>query len=135
MTRPKAIGFPAPKKEALRPTLHGAFIGTRSSNERTHAIGAKCRSMKILEPKQFSKEDINGMRETLHESEWEGLKDRDLRLILWEGCVGWENMPDEEVVEHYQNIYGETDNVEIVTCDKELREQHGHIIARFNDIK
>ncbi len=91
--------------------------------------------MKILEPKKFSKEDIDGMRETLHESEWEGLKDRDLRLILWEGCVGWENMPDEEVVEHYQNIYGETDNVEIVTRDKELREQHGHIIARFNDIK
>jgi hypothetical protein len=56
-------------------------------------------------------------------------------MILWEGCVGWENMPDEKVVEHYQNIYGETDNVEIVTCDKELREQHGHIIARFNDIK
>ena len=91
--------------------------------------------MKILEPKKFSKEDINGMRETLHESEWEGLKDRDLRLMLWEGCVGWKNMPDEEVVEHYQNIYGETDNVEIVTCDKELHEQHGHIIARFNDIK
>jgi len=91
--------------------------------------------MKILEPKQFSKEDIDGMRETLHESEWEGFRDRDLKMILWEGCVGWENMPDEKVVEHYQNIYGETDNVEIVTCDKELREQHGHIIARFNDIK
>ena len=91
--------------------------------------------MKILGPDKFSKEDINGMRETLHESEWEGLKDRDLKMILWEGCVGWENMPDEKVVEHYQNIYGETDNVEIVTRDKELREQHGHIIARFNDIK
>jgi hypothetical protein len=91
--------------------------------------------MKTLGPDKFSKEDINGMRETLHESEWEGLKDRDLRLILWEGCVGWENMPDAEVVEHYQNIYGETDNVEIVICDKELHEQQGHIIARFNDIK
>ena len=80
--------------------------------------------MKILEPKTFSKEDIDGMRETLHESEWEGLKDRDLRLILWEGCVGWENMPDEEVVEYYQNIYGETDNVEIVQEN-----------TRFNDIQ
>jgi len=88
--------------------------------------------MKILEPKKFSKEDIDGMRETLHESEWEGLKDRDLRLILWEGCVGWENMPDEEVVEHYQNIYGETDNVEIVQENNDLQ---GHIIARFNDIQ
>ena len=88
--------------------------------------------MKILGLDKFSKEDINGMRETLHESEWEGLKDRDLRLILWEGCVGWENMPDEEVVEHYQNIYGETDNVEIVQENNDLQ---GHIIARFNDIQ
>tara|TARA_Y100000310_G_scaffold231649_1_gene234239 strand:- start:304 stop:552 length:249 start_codon:yes stop_codon:yes gene_type:complete len=82
--------------------------------------------MKILEPKQFSKEDIDGMRETLHESEWEGLKDRDLRLILWEGCIGWENIPDAEVVEHYQNIYGESSNVQIV---------QGEIVAKFNDIK
>ena len=82
--------------------------------------------MKILGPDKFSKEDIDGMRETLHESEWEGLKDRDLRLILWEGCVGWGNMPDEKVVEHYQNIYGETDNVEIV---------QGEVVAKFNDIK
>ena len=87
----------------------------------------------------FSKEDISGMRETLHESEWEGLKDRDLKIILWEGCVGWENMPDEEVVEHYQNIYGETDNVEIVQelviCDKNINKGQGEIIAKFKDIK
>ena len=82
--------------------------------------------MKIRGPKQFSKEDIDGMRETLHESEWEGLKDRDLRLILWEGCIGWENIPDKEVVEHYQNIYGESSNVQIV---------QGEIVAKFNDIK
>ena len=81
------------------------------------------------------------MRETLHESEWEGLKDRDLRLILWEGCVGWENMPDKEVVEHYENIYGETDNVEIVQdkevviCDKNINNQQGEITAKFKDIK
>ena len=82
--------------------------------------------MKILEPKQFSKEDIDGMRETLHESEWEGFKDRDLREILWEGCVGWKNIPDAEVVEHYQNIYGESSNYEMV---------QGEITAKFNDIK
>jgi len=84
------------------------------------------------EQDKFSKEDIDGMRETLHESEWEGFKDRDLKMILWEGCVGWENMPDAEVVEHYQNIYGETDNVEIV---QENNDPQGHIIARFNDIQ
>jgi len=82
--------------------------------------------MKILEPKQFSKEDIDGMRETLHELAWEGLRDRDLREILWEGCIGWKNTPDAEVVEEYQNIYGESSNVEIV---------QGEIVAKFNDIK
>jgi hypothetical protein len=91
--------------------------------------------MKILGPDKFSKEDIDGMRETLHESEWEGLKDRDLKMILWEGCVGWENMPDAEVVEHYQNIYGETDNVELVICDKNINKGQGIIIAKFKDIK
>ena len=58
--------------------------------------------MKILGPDKFSKEDVDGMRETLHESEWEGLKDRDLKQILWEGCVGWANMEDEQVIELYE---------------------------------
>ena len=82
--------------------------------------------MKILGPDKFSKEDIDGMRETLHESEWEGLKDRDLRHMTWEGCIGWKNIPDAEVVEHYQNIYGESSNLEIV---------QGEIVAKFNDVK
>jgi hypothetical protein len=91
--------------------------------------------MKILEPKQFSKEDIDAMRVTLHESEWEGLKDRDLRHMTWEGRIGWKDIPDVEIVEYYQNIYGETDNVELVICDKRVKEQQGEIIAKFNDIK
>ena len=90
--------------------------------------------MKIFGPKKFSKawiksgaeEDIDDMRQTLHASEWEGLRDRDLMGILWEGCVGWKNIPDAEVVEHYQNIYGESSNLEIV---------QGEIVAKFNDIK
>ena len=65
--------------------------------------------MKIKSASNFPKDDIDAMRETLHESEWEGLKDRDLREMLREGCIGWKNIPDAEVVEHYQNIYGETD--------------------------
>ena len=76
---------------------------------------------------KYSKEDINGMRETLAEAEWEGLKDRDLRQILREGCDGWENIADRDVIEMYENIYGETDNVEIVICDKALYEGQGHI--------
>jgi predicted PolB exonuclease-like 3'-5' exonuclease len=100
---------------------------------------------------KFSKEDIDGMRETLHESEWEGMKDRHLKKMLWNGCDGWENVTDSDVIEMYENIYGETDNVEIVQdkklgeqveqiiCDKQpnkqLNKRHGKITAKFNDIK
>ena len=91
--------------------------------------------MKILESKQFSKEDIDAMRVTLHESEWEGLKDIDLRHMTWEGRIGWKDIPDVEIVEYYQNIYGETDNVELVICNKKVNEEQGKIIAKFNDIK
>jgi len=63
---------------------------------------------------QYSKKDIDAMRETLAESEWEGIKDRDLKQILREGCVGWKNITDRDVIDMYENIYGETDNVEII---------------------
>ena len=106
--------------------------------------------MKILGPDKFSKEDIDEMRETLHGSEFEGLsqlgrKDKDLIRILWEGFVGWKNIPDAEVVEEYQNIYGESSSYEmiqgevkekeLVICNKKVNEEQGKIIAKFNDIK
>jgi hypothetical protein len=89
--------------------------------------------MKILGPDKFSKEDIDAMRKTLHELECFGVMN--LSEVLWEGCVGWKNIPDAEVVEEYQNIYGETDNVELVICNKKVNEEQGKIIAKFNDIK
>ena len=93
------------------------------------------------------------MRETLAESEWEGLKDRDLKEILREGCVGWQNRSDRDVIDTYEeiyypdgesdfsgltkeeesleNIYGESDNyAEVPAKDKQ-----GKITAKFNDIK
>ena len=63
---------------------------------------------------QYSKSDVDAMRETLHESEWEGMKDRELKKMLWEGSDGWGNVTDRDVIDMYENIYGETDNVEIV---------------------
>ena len=97
--------------------------------------------------RQYPKSDIDAMRETLHESEWEGMKDRHLKKMLWNGCDGWENVTDSDVIEMYENIYGETDNVEIVQeknlgeqveqiiCDKQLNKRQGKITAKFNDIK
>ena len=67
--------------------------------------------------KDYTAEEIESMKEHLAESEWEGLKDRansprhaaaivfgdsDLKQILWEGCVGWANMEDEQVIELYE---------------------------------
>ena len=54
---------------------------------------------------KYTKEDIDAMRDNLAESEWEGLKDRDLRLILREGCVGWNNMSDADIIALYEPIY------------------------------
>ena len=90
---------------------------------------------------QYSKSDVDAMRETLHESEWEGMKDRELKKMLWEGSDGWENVTDRDVIDMYENIYGETDNVEIVQdkkviiCDKNINTQQGQVTAKFNDIK
>ena len=96
---------------------------------------------------KYSRQDLEAMRETLAESEWEGLKDRDLKEILREGCIGWQNRSDRDVIDTYEeiyypdgksdfsglteeesleNIYGESDNYE---------EQQGEITAKFNDIK
>ena len=96
---------------------------------------------------KYSRQDLEAMRETLAESEWEGLKDKDLKEILREGCIGWQNRSDRDVIDTYEeiyypdgksdfsglteeesleNIYGESDNYE---------EQQGEIVAKFNDIK
>ena len=72
----------------------------------------------------YPKEDVVAMRKTLHEAECNGVMN--LSEVLWEGCVGWGNIPDEDVIEMYENIYGETNNVEIV---------QGEVVAKFNDIK
>jgi hypothetical protein len=54
----------------------------------------------------YTNEEIDSMKEQLAESEWEGLKDRELRQVLWEGCVGWANMEEEQVVELYNVHFG-----------------------------
>jgi len=56
--------------------------------------------------KDYTMEEINSMKEQLAESEWEGLRDRDLKQVLWEGCVGWANMEDEQVIELYEVHFG-----------------------------
>ena len=55
----------------------------------------------------YSDDEIQKMRERLAESEWEGLRDKDLKQILWDGCLGWSMMSSDEVIEQYTDIYGD----------------------------
>lgn len=55
----------------------------------------------------YSDDEIQNMRERLAESEWEGLRDKDLKQILWDGCLGWSALTDDEVIEQYTDIYGD----------------------------
>ena len=55
----------------------------------------------------YSDDEIETMRERLAESEWEGLRDKDLKQILWDGCLGWSMMSKDEVIEQYTDIYGD----------------------------
>ena len=55
---------------------------------------------------KYTTEEIGDMKELLAESEWESLQDKDLREILWDGCRGWANMEDVDVIEMYEEIYG-----------------------------
>ena len=56
--------------------------------------------------KEYTKEQIDEMREILAESEFEGLRDKDLKQVLWDGCVGWANISDEDVINQYGEVVG-----------------------------
>ena len=56
--------------------------------------------------KDYTQEEIDSMREHLADSEWEGLKDRDLRECLWEGVTGWKNIPNDEIIDLYDAQFG-----------------------------
>ena len=56
--------------------------------------------------KDYTTKEIGSMKEELAESEWNGLDDKCLRQVLWEGCVGWVNIDDEQVVELYDAHFG-----------------------------
>ena len=50
---------------------------------------------------------IDEMREQLFELEWEQLRDKDLRMILRDGCVGWDNIDADEIFERWTEIWGD----------------------------
>ena len=77
---------------------------SEKKNGKSHKknIDIKIGDFEMKAKQDYTMEEIDSMKEQLAESEWEGLKDRDLKQILWEGCVGWANMEDEQVIELYE---------------------------------
>lgn len=57
-------------------------------------------------PGGYSKRAVDQMREELFESEWEGLTDKNLRSILREGCPGYANASDEEIIQQHREAFG-----------------------------
>ena len=49
---------------------------------------------------------IEDMKQRLAESEFEGLSDGDLIQILMDGCVGYNNMDMDEIVELFETVFG-----------------------------
>ena len=77
--------------------------------------------------KTYTKEQINDMREQRADSEWEGLKDRDLRAHQ-EHRVGWKNIPDEEIIEQHGRMVDKSRIVDGLCEIKNVLEhaQHHH---------
>ena len=56
--------------------------------------------------KEYNKEQINDMREMLAQRSIEDWDEETIYDISMDGCTGYKNMPDEECIEEYENIWG-----------------------------
>lgn len=57
----------------------------------------------ITKKENYSSEEIDEMREALCQRELELLTDEsDIWSILMDGCIGWDNMDDETVIEQFE---------------------------------
>ena len=61
--------------------------------------------------KKYSKKNIEQMRTHLALSEYEALSERDIKEILWDGCLGWAMMNDEDIIEMYEETFGELEEL------------------------
>jgi hypothetical protein len=56
---------------------------------------------------EHTREELDAMRERLMESCFEQIGDRDIREMLMDGVMGFNQMPDVDIIERYNEIYGE----------------------------
>lgn len=59
----------------------------------------------ITKKENYSSEEIDEMREALCQRELELLTDEsDVWSILMNGCIGWDNMDDETVIDQFEEF-------------------------------
>jgi hypothetical protein len=57
----------------------------------------------ITKKENYSQEEINEMREALCQRELEWLTDEsDIWSILMDGCVGWDNVEEETIIQEFE---------------------------------
>ena len=56
---------------------------------------------------EYTREEIDAMREVLMESCFEQVDDTDIRDYLMNGLVGFNEIPDVDIIERYNEIYGD----------------------------
>lgn len=54
---------------------------------------------------EYTKEQLMAMREILWGNEFEILNEDELNQILWDGCVGYNNMPDQQIIDGFEDLY------------------------------
>ncbi len=59
---------------------------------------------------KYTDDQLNTMRTKLALHEVENMEDDSLFDILMQGCTGWNNMSDEEVVEHFDTVFGDPED-------------------------
>ena len=56
---------------------------------------------------EYTREEVDAMRERLMESCFEQVDDTDIRDYLMNGLVGFNEIPDVDIIERYNEIYGD----------------------------
>ena len=56
---------------------------------------------------EYTREELDAMRERLMESCFEQVDDTDIRDYLMNGLVGFNEIPDVDIIERYNEIYGD----------------------------
>ena len=57
--------------------------------------------------KEYTKKQVDEMREALASRSIDYWDEETIYDIAMDGCIGYKNMPDKDIAENWENVYGE----------------------------